>query len=88
MKLNSNSSAGTKADSSTTADVTTSSQTIAKPNVIGSFSVIDTLQFAEWIGLHYVRLHECWVSKYVDQRNKDNWKDTGELFGHWMSNCR
>jgi hypothetical protein len=59
-----------------------------KAHVIGSFSVIQTLQFAEWIGLNYVRLHECWVHRYADQRNKDNWKDTGELFGYWMENCR
>jgi hypothetical protein len=38
MKPNRITSAGTKADSTTTADATTSSQTIAKPNVSGSAS--------------------------------------------------
>lgn len=88
VKLNADMKAGTDAATVTDVQVNHVRQTIAKPNVIGSFSVIDTLQFAEWIAFHYVRLHECWVSKYADQRNKDNWKDTGELFGHWMSNCR
>ncbi len=40
---NSNSNAGTATDSSTTAEVTTSSQTIAKPNVSGWVSVQDSL---------------------------------------------
>lgn len=48
------------------------------------FSVIHALQFAEWIGEHYIKLHGCWVHRYVDQTNKDNWKDTGELFGVWQ----
>ncbi len=37
MKSNRNSSAGTKADSTTTAEALQVSQTIAKPNVIGCF---------------------------------------------------
>jgi len=38
MKPNRNSSAGTNADSTTTADDMQVSQTIAKPNVVGSFN--------------------------------------------------
>jgi len=65
---------------------TKSSLTAKDTHIFGSFSVIQTLQFAEWIGTNYVRLHGCWVHRYADQTNKDNWKDTGELFEYWMEN--
>ena len=68
--LNSNSKAGTKVPTSTTADVTTSSQTISKPNVGGSTvkpnckrhlkevaGITDMKVLAEMIGdLHYETL--------------------------------
>jgi hypothetical protein len=59
-----------------------------KNNNIGDFSVIHTLQFAEWIGFNYVRLNSFWVHRYADQGNSNNWKTTGELFAYWMDNCQ
>lgn len=58
--------------------------------VSGSFkhSILDVWAFAEWCGLTYVRLNGCWVHRYADQRNKDNWKDTGELWKLWWENYR
>ena len=50
--------------------------------------ILDTWKFSEWIGQHYIRLHECWVHRFSDQRNKDNWKDTGELWKLWWENYR
>lgn len=35
--------------------------------------------FSEWCASKYVKLHNCWVGHYTDQRNKDNWKKTPEL---------
>lgn len=72
------------------ADFTSVSQTNAKPLVSGSFkhSMLDVWAFAEWTGQHYIRLHECWVHRFADQRNKDNWKDTGELWKLWWENYR
>ena len=60
------------------------------PCVSGSFkhSILDVQAFAEWCGKTYVRLNECWVHRYADQRNKDNWKDTGELWKLWWENYR
>jgi hypothetical protein len=52
------------------------------------FSVLDTFQFSEWIAYNYIRLHACWIHKYDDQRNKDNFKETGELFKFWMDNIK
>ena len=65
-----------------------SSQPIAKTHVSESFNltILDTWKFAEWVAERYVRLHEVWVHKYSDQRNKDNWKDTGELWKLWWEN--
>ena len=51
---------------------------------ISKFSIVHTFQFAEWIARHYVRLNSVWVGRYADQRNKANYKDTGELFAHWI----
>ena len=61
-----------------------------KPPVSGSFkhSILDTWKFAEWVAYTYVRLNEVWVHKYADQSNKDNWKDTGELWALWWENFR
>lgn len=50
--------------------------------------IMDTWAFAEWLGENYVKLHAVWVHKRVDQRNKDNWKDTGELWAWWWENAR
>ena len=51
-------------------------------------SMLDVWAFAEWCGLTYVRLNDCWVHRYADQRNRDNWKDTGELWKLWWENYR
>ena len=48
----------------------------------------EALLFAEWIGYNYVRLHNCWVHKYADQRNKDNWKQTSYLYEIWINRKR
>lgn len=66
------------------------SQNCSKPHVSGSFnhSILDAWKFAEWVAYTYVRLHDVWVHKYADQRNKDNWKDTGELWKFWWENFR
>jgi hypothetical protein len=48
------------------------------------FNILDAWAFAEWVAYNYVRLSDCWVSKYADQRNQDNWKDTGELWKFWV----
>lgn len=61
---------------------------ISNASFIRSFSLIQTLQFSEWLGRHYVRLQGAWVKKGRDKTDSDNWKDTGELFGYWMENCR
>lgn len=63
---------------------------LSKGTVSGSFkhSMLDVWAFAEWTGQHYIRLHECWVHRFADQRNKDNWKDTGELWKLWWENYR
>jgi hypothetical protein len=63
---------------------------LVKPVVCGSFkhSILDVWKFSEWIGTNYVRLHECWVHRYSDQRNKDNYKNTGELWKLWWENYR
>jgi len=63
---------------------------LRKTNVSGSFkhSILDTWKFSEWVAYNYVRLHEVWVHKYADQRNKDNWKDTGELWKLWWEDFR
>ena len=60
------------------------------PDVSRSFkhSMLDVWAFAEWCGLTYVRLNDCWVHRYADQRNRDNWKDTGELWKLWWENYR
>jgi hypothetical protein len=57
MKSNSNSSAGTNVDSSTNVDVNSVSQTIAKPNVIGSFSVELDLFYGD--GFKNDFMHAC-----------------------------
>ena len=46
-------------------------------------SILDTWRFAEWLGEHYVKLNGCWVGRYSDQRNKDDWHETGELWSIW-----
>ena len=51
-------------------------------------TLLDTWAFAEWTGKHYIRLNECWVHRYADQRNRDNWKDTGELWALWWEKYR
>jgi hypothetical protein len=63
---------------------------LQQADVSGSFkhSILDTWKFSEWVAYNYVRLHEVWVHKYADQRNKDNWKDTGELWKLWWENFR
>jgi|LakMenE01Jun11ns_1017448.scaffolds.fasta_scaffold6167791_1 uncharacterized protein YacL (UPF0231 family) len=63
---------------------------LQQTDVSGSFkhSILDTWKFSEWVAYNYVRLHEVWVHKYADQRNKDNWKDTGELWKLWWENFR
>jgi hypothetical protein len=43
----------------------------------------EAFAFAEFMGLHYIRLHEVWVYKYSDQRNKDNWRTTETLYEIW-----
>lgn len=68
----------------------TQNPTLQQTDVSGSFkhSMLDVWAFAEWAGQHYIRLHECWVHRFADQRNKDNWKDTGELWKLWWENYR
>lgn len=51
-------------------------------------SILDVWRFAEWCGLTYTRLNGCWVHRHADQRNKDNFKDTGELWRLWWENYR
>lgn len=74
----------------TNAEISTSVGNDAKLPVSGSFkhSILDTWKFSEWVAYNYVRLNEVWVHKYADQRNKDNWKDTGELWALWWENLR
>lgn len=38
------------------------------------------LEFVEWVGTQYVRLHGCWCAMYSDKRAKENWKSTEELY--------
>ncbi|MBK6938565.1 MAG: hypothetical protein IPH18_18250 [Chitinophagaceae bacterium] len=40
------------------------------------------MKFAEWVA-YLMYDYDVWVLKYTDQRNKDNWKDTGELWKFW-----
>ncbi len=37
-------------------------------------------EFIEWVGLHYIRMNKVWCHKFRDQRDKDNWKTTQELY--------
>ena len=55
---------------------------------MNSFSNIPALQFAEWIAYNYVRENGYWIHRYSDPMNKDNQKNTDELFLHWMENIQ
>ena len=57
--LNSNSNDGTEVPQSDAAEVTTSSQTIAKPNVSGSFSYNDMLGFAHYLRNGLTNMEYC-----------------------------
>ncbi len=59
MKPNSIPSAGTKDATSTTSDVTTSRQIIAKPNVSGSFSFTDMISFAHYLRNGLTNMEYC-----------------------------
>lgn len=39
----------------------------------------EMMEFAEWAGIYYVRLNDCWVHRYTDQRNSENWHKTSDL---------
>jgi hypothetical protein len=41
--------------------------------------------FAEWLGNNYTRLGRVWVGKFSDQRNKELWKSTEDLFPLFLS---
>ncbi len=43
------------------------------------------LEFAEWCGESYIRLHFVWTGKYSDQRDKSKWVETSELFDKFMA---
>jgi hypothetical protein len=57
---------------------------------IGSFNLIHTLQFAEWIAERYNYIGGescCWCAKQYDIKDTERYKDTGELFAYWFENC-
>ena len=56
-------------------------------NIIKDLS-LDAWAFAEWTGEHYIRMHECWVPRFADQRDKSNWIDTADLWKLWYENYR
>jgi hypothetical protein len=98
--LNSNSKAGTGAESSNAAEVSTSSQTITKPNVIGSFYRYEAVEYAS-IGYDGEYESPKFPNPKVELREFNLWKETpkgywigygnanwtGKLkgFGHWVS---
>lgn len=64
---------------------------LSKGAVIGSFNLINTLQFAEWISERYNYIGGewcCWCAKQYDIKDTERYKDTGELFSYWFENCR
>lgn len=46
---------------------------------------VDIIAFSEWAGWNYIRHHGCWVGKYMDQRNKENWYSTEKLIEIFQS---
>jgi len=46
----------------------------------------EAFKFAEWLGQHFVRLHMVWVHKYHDQRDRNNYRTTEELYERWLDN--
>jgi len=43
----------------------------------------DMIEFGEWLGLNYVRLHKVWVHRYASQIDKDMWIETDKLLTIW-----
>ncbi len=41
-------------------------------------------EVAEWLGTNFVRIaNKVWIRKYSDQRKKENWKTTKQLYQQW-----
>ena len=62
-----------------------------KASDLGSFNLIHTIQFAEWIAERYNYIGGercCWCAKQYDIKDTERHQNTGELFGYWMENCR
>lgn len=41
------------------------------------------IEFVEWAAYNYIRAAHKWCHKYADQRKKENWKTTDQLFRLW-----
>lgn len=39
-----------------------------------------SVEFLEWCGLNYIRLHGCWVHRFASQLENENWKSTEQLY--------
>lgn len=46
-------------------------------------SIESCFEFTEWVGLHYLRMNKVWCHKFRDQRDKENWITTEELYKYW-----
>ena len=44
----------------------------------------DTFKFAEFTGLHYVKLHGGWIHKFADQRKEENIRTTEQLYDMFL----
>ena len=43
----------------------------------------EAIGFVEWTCGRYIKLHSVWVGIYSDQRNKDNWRTTEQLYSEY-----
>ena len=46
---------------------------------------VEMVEFVEYCGKSYTRLHGVWCHKYADQRDKSNWKTTSDLLAQFRS---
>lgn len=46
-------------------------------------------EFVNWLGEIYIYGHHgTWIARYTDQRIRENWKSTDELYQYWLTNVK
>jgi len=48
----------------------------------------DMLEFTEWVGTYYIKMHGGWMQNYADQRDKNNLMSTEYLYNVYFNSLK